>query len=290
MFIKYFGIKNFKVFSEFTEFEFAPITVLTGKNNSGKSSLIKALQVSSDSSITKLKFNDETGDLDNTLSWNSQNKEISFFYNLPPDFGNCCVKLDYENGELSNLKLFNKENHSEILRFDNFSEEKINSEFYDIGDGTGVYDKCEIYLKYDVKWDFSYFAEKYQTNLTNEEVEKRKFDIFSSLFSGKGAFDLANRLNNPFIDFAKNEELFNSFWSNFSKKDKVAFKYLNKANEEIEVKKNIIYTIKNIENEILLGKSSFKTLIRTYVYEETNKHYGENLYLYLIKSPSLSIV
>ncbi len=37
------GIENFRVFKEYTEFDFAPITLLTGANNSGKSSLIKAL-------------------------------------------------------------------------------------------------------------------------------------------------------------------------------------------------------------------------------------------------------
>ncbi len=38
-----FGIENFRVFADYTEFEFAPITILTGPNNSGKSSLIKSI-------------------------------------------------------------------------------------------------------------------------------------------------------------------------------------------------------------------------------------------------------
>ncbi len=37
------GIENFRIFKDYTEFEFAPLTLLTGANNSGKSSLIKAL-------------------------------------------------------------------------------------------------------------------------------------------------------------------------------------------------------------------------------------------------------
>lgn len=37
------GIENFRIFKEATEFDFAPLTLLTGANNSGKSSLIKAL-------------------------------------------------------------------------------------------------------------------------------------------------------------------------------------------------------------------------------------------------------
>jgi AAA15 family ATPase/GTPase len=43
--INYIGIKNFRVFSEREDFEFAPITVLTGMNSSGKSSLVNALVV-----------------------------------------------------------------------------------------------------------------------------------------------------------------------------------------------------------------------------------------------------
>jgi predicted ATPase len=40
-----FSIKNFRVFKEMSEFDIKPITIITGKNNSGKSSLLKALQV-----------------------------------------------------------------------------------------------------------------------------------------------------------------------------------------------------------------------------------------------------
>ena len=42
------GLKNFRVFKEYTKIPIAPITILTGKNNSGKSSVIKALQLISE--------------------------------------------------------------------------------------------------------------------------------------------------------------------------------------------------------------------------------------------------
>jgi AAA15 family ATPase/GTPase len=38
-----FGLQNFRIFKEHFDFELAPIMVLTGPNNSGKSSLSKAL-------------------------------------------------------------------------------------------------------------------------------------------------------------------------------------------------------------------------------------------------------
>lgn len=37
------GIENFRIFKDYTEFDFAPLTLLTGANNSGKSSLIMVL-------------------------------------------------------------------------------------------------------------------------------------------------------------------------------------------------------------------------------------------------------
>ncbi len=42
------GIENFRVFKDYTEFDFAPITILTGTNSSGKSSLFKALLLLAD--------------------------------------------------------------------------------------------------------------------------------------------------------------------------------------------------------------------------------------------------
>ncbi len=44
-----FGVENFRVFKDYEWFDFAPLTILTGKNNSGKSSLIKAIRLFSNS-------------------------------------------------------------------------------------------------------------------------------------------------------------------------------------------------------------------------------------------------
>ncbi|GAA4053448.1 AAA family ATPase [Flavobacterium chungnamense] len=41
--IKKIGVKNFRVFKDYTEFEIRLITILTGPNNSGKSSFSKLL-------------------------------------------------------------------------------------------------------------------------------------------------------------------------------------------------------------------------------------------------------
>jgi len=40
-----FGVQNFKIFSKYTELEMRPITILVGPNNSGKSTLIEAMDL-----------------------------------------------------------------------------------------------------------------------------------------------------------------------------------------------------------------------------------------------------
>jgi predicted ATPase len=49
--INKFGLGNFRIFKDFQEFTFAPLTVLTGTNSSGKSSLTKALMLLKESMI-----------------------------------------------------------------------------------------------------------------------------------------------------------------------------------------------------------------------------------------------
>ncbi len=65
--LKSIGLNNFRVFKEYTEFELAPITVLTGANNSGKSSILKALLLLQENKgyggISTLDFNTGRHDL-----------------------------------------------------------------------------------------------------------------------------------------------------------------------------------------------------------------------------------
>ncbi len=70
-----FSLENFRVFEQKTTFEFAPITILTGANNSGKSSVFKAL---------------------NLLSKNAKEKNYDFFSQLDFSLGNHHLR-DFEN-------------------------------------------------------------------------------------------------------------------------------------------------------------------------------------------------
>ena len=85
-------LSNFKVFGNKTEFNFAPITILTGKNNSGKSSLVKAVLLLSDfvnsDNQTILSFEGpfapkhKVSFFKNALTWKTSNKQIRFAYQI----------------------------------------------------------------------------------------------------------------------------------------------------------------------------------------------------------------
>lgn len=93
--IKEFGLSNFRVFKDLTNFEFRPITILTGVNNSGKSSLIKALLLLRDSNKIGHLFGEgivfrggehNLGSINNVINRNNKDKSVTF--NLLIDFPN----------------------------------------------------------------------------------------------------------------------------------------------------------------------------------------------------------
>ncbi|WP_304236412.1 AAA family ATPase [Jiulongibacter sediminis] len=92
--LNYFGVENFRVFKEKTDFNFKPITLLIGANSTGKSSLNKALFLFKDTfKSAKLNFDEledklQLGGFENAISWNADKEEINFFmpfeiYNFP---------------------------------------------------------------------------------------------------------------------------------------------------------------------------------------------------------------
>ena len=82
------GIENFRVFKEMTYFEFAPLTILTGANNSGKSSVLKALlllnaNAKNDNLLKELDFTLDSdihhlGNFSTSLNNTSDKKEMCF--------------------------------------------------------------------------------------------------------------------------------------------------------------------------------------------------------------------
>jgi|GEM_PF-4813396 len=100
--VKRFGIKNFRVFKEYQEFRLAPLTILTGPNNSGKSTFTKAMLFvqennvyfknvnSLDQEFCNFKYSSKSFDLGNqTLVTNDENLNSEFYFNTFQDYKFC---------------------------------------------------------------------------------------------------------------------------------------------------------------------------------------------------------
>ena len=116
--IKGLGLENFRIFDKMTEFEFAPMTILTGANNSGKSSLIKALLLLADNAkknnFEELDFSGDTHHLDSfeyVKNRDSEKEEIAFSLKLGKldllDTG-LAARHDYFSVENSKIELIYK--------------------------------------------------------------------------------------------------------------------------------------------------------------------------------------
>lgn len=122
MSINKISIKNFKVFKNKTEFELAPITLLTGPNNSGKSSFTKFLDLLSSnyknpsgfSVLDFIKGNHQLGEFNNIINWDSNSELLSFELDFPLSYFDEKFKIQFnyssyrENGVLHSFKIYNK--------------------------------------------------------------------------------------------------------------------------------------------------------------------------------------
>lgn len=90
-FLQTIGLQNFRLFKDKTQFELAPITILTGTNSSGKSSLIKSLlllrsSIKETGGIGNLSFSGaghNLGWFGQTLNSESEETEMTFTLNFP---------------------------------------------------------------------------------------------------------------------------------------------------------------------------------------------------------------
>jgi AAA15 family ATPase/GTPase len=119
--LKGIAINNFRVFKAHTQFDFAPITILTGPNSSGKSSLFKALLMLADSAkkyrLTELDFTGEghyLGNFEDVLNSESGSDTLTFDLTFTGEkdilFGmleeGFSLRLEYKKGELVSFVLY----------------------------------------------------------------------------------------------------------------------------------------------------------------------------------------
>ncbi len=112
--LKSFSINNFKVFSEETTFDFASLTILTGTNSSGKSSLTKALallaksyQISGLRKLNLLEADLKTGGFNSILNTSATSDVITFGLLLSPS--ELLLKLFFRSEKLSSFQIFQNE-------------------------------------------------------------------------------------------------------------------------------------------------------------------------------------
>ena len=125
------GIKNFRVFKEFTEFEIKPITLLTGPNNAGKSSFTKLLLLLKNG-INKLNFNEGLHNLesfDKVLNWENKQDTLELFFDneipfLTDDFK---VQLTYRINEINKISISNNINTLLQCNYDNDNDDDFAS-------------------------------------------------------------------------------------------------------------------------------------------------------------------
>ena len=151
--IKKIGIENFRIFKDYTEFELASLTVLTGPNNSGKSSFIKLLNLLKYSytgkrGIDQLNFdggNHNLGSVDKVFHWDSDSEEIKIVFDIPLAHFIEKFKLEliyikqHEIATLTSIRIYN-ENRVLLHYFysaDNFKSYQLDDEerhdaFYNI--------------------------------------------------------------------------------------------------------------------------------------------------------------
>ncbi len=114
------GFENFRVFKNLTEFELASggVTVITGPNNSGKSTILKAIDLLQNSfekyksfDIIDFSLGDNNlGSFDNAKYWESDNDEIL----ITTEYTKLSPPLKDKNGEYkSQLNLFRMESRYE---------------------------------------------------------------------------------------------------------------------------------------------------------------------------------
>ena len=140
-YIKTIGLENFRLFKDKTVFDLAPITILTGINSSGKSSLIKSLQLFKSSlqeteNLDKLSFlrgNHNLGNFSKAVHEDSDKKKMKFTFDFPV-WGfteKTLIELTYsasdkegEDGSLSFVKIY-LENGEDLLKIDTKNQSKV---------------------------------------------------------------------------------------------------------------------------------------------------------------------
>lgn len=173
-------LNNFKIFKETTELDLLPITILTGRNNSGKSSIIKALLLlddflnSNDQFYLKFShkniFKHKINGFNNAINWNSDKD----YFNLGFTKGNKLIQFEFkkekENQTIAVLnKFILKEIDSDI--FISLTKKEDQNELKYV---VSFNELTPYYFKSLVDFNSSSAKINYQLINLNRQIEKFK--------------------------------------------------------------------------------------------------------------------
>jgi predicted ATPase len=185
------SIKNFRVFKEKSTFQLRPFTILTGPNNSGKSSLLKILNLLQQSvkelnSLNVLNFekgNHNLATFENSISWGSENEDMSIVFDFPLDFFDEDFKLELiydkmgEIGYIKSFKIYNQ--YRKLIALENIKfENDINYQSFVSGDSGYDYE-FSFDLEYIKKFVYQEKVKNAVSNISNEKLEDFLFYSYS---------------------------------------------------------------------------------------------------------------
>lgn len=258
-----YTIKNFKVFDENgASLELSPITVLTGCNNSGKSSVVKSLALM-DSIIKSMqeeyriyhhiRLNNKwldfaenpnlaLGNYESVLHRGSNSRTLEFEYVLQPSLGNCHVSVDIFEPDFAS-------SHNILSQMLNFFDEELRICFKFSCDEADT-------LKNGKLDEFTVLTSKNEIIYSTE---------------GDSRFINYNLLCKNFLRFVSEIEMIQAL-SLIKKKEKEL--QLEKMQREYETSVSNDYdnskNIKNLEHELKLLNKSFQLKKKAYI-----KHHGK---------------
>lgn len=263
-----FGIKNFRVFKEKTWFDPAPITVLTGPNNSGKSSaMLKSLQLLKDSikidpqtnkidffSLDFTKTSHNLGGFSKVKCRNSKDDTISLYFKVLLSGQSLELCLSYKKDDKSSLD-------NAVLHLIEFRDIKT--------------DKPVISFQYkedywDANIDYLYFYNRL-TEITKEKEKKnQKIE----------RYELLDKIENPTESQQVEKEELRYLYEN-----EVAYTVnINKEDtdhmEFIDIKVWLVHEIEeeNQKNVVFTPEKSLFQLIGTDDFLSEIEHIDENGY------------
>jgi predicted ATPase len=252
MSINKISIKNFKVFKDKTEFELAPITLLTGPNNSGKSSFTKFLDLLSSnyknpsgfSVLDFIKGKHQLGEFNNIINWDSNSELLSFELDFPLSYfdENFKIQFNYssyqENGVLHSFKIYNKKRTLlDVHKIESDNEIHGKGQFFSQGNSQ---------LRWCIKLDVNYIKE---TINTYRKEDKNTKNLLFEYISDK---EIYNNSNNLDLLYSIEELIFNnedidiSFYSNLNENHVINF-FNKSVDQENWLGK---FELKNLANNI----------------------------------------